>query len=96
MVVVQIPKTAILSTKSTGIANILEDEQIDGGCSLALAVLYELSQHDESPWYGYLQALPFSEDLPVFWSEQEKAWLQGTEIDASVHNDLVRNHPRRV
>ncbi|SAM06676.1 hypothetical protein [Absidia glauca] len=41
--VVKIPKECILSPKTTGIANILNDESIEGGCSLALAIMYELS-----------------------------------------------------
>ncbi|KAL0082409.1 hypothetical protein J3Q64DRAFT_1720666 [Phycomyces blakesleeanus] len=86
--VVKIPKEAVLSAKSTGIANVLDDEGIDGGCSLAISVMYEISQGTDSPWYGYLQALPAGEDLPIFWSDEDKAWLKGTEMDDAVHNDL--------
>lgn len=87
--VVKIPKTCILSAKSTGVANILEDEAIEGGAALSIAVMYELAQGTESPWYGYLQALPFSEDLPIFWSEAEKMLFQGTELEDVVFNDQV-------
>ena len=65
---------------------------MEGGCPLALAVLYEIAQGEKSPWYGYLQALPEQgEDLPIFWEEQEKDWFHGTEMESAVHNDLVRN-----
>lgn len=87
--VVKIPKTCILSAKSTGVSNILEDEAIEGGAALSIAVMYELAQGTESPWYGYLQALPFSEDLPIFWSEAEKMLFQGTELEDVVFNDQV-------
>ncbi|KAI9033684.1 hypothetical protein CLU79DRAFT_801776 [Phycomyces nitens] len=50
--------------------------------------MYEISQGEDSPWYGYLQALPAGEDLPIFWSDEDKAWLKGTEMDDAVHNDL--------
>ncbi|CEG69310.1 hypothetical protein RMATCC62417_05407 [Rhizopus microsporus] len=87
--VVKIPKECILSTKTCGIANILEEANLEGGCPLALAVLYELAQKEGSPWYGYLQSLPDTgEDLPMFWSEEEKSWFKGTELEDPVNNDL--------
>jgi hypothetical protein len=52
--------------------------------------MYELAQGEDSPWYGYLQALPFKEDLPVFWSEDEQALLKGTEMEEALKNDKVR------
>ncbi|CEP15315.1 hypothetical protein [Parasitella parasitica] len=87
---VKIPKESILSIKTTGIANLLDEANLEGGCPLALAVLYEIAQGEESPWYGYLQALPeHGEDLPIFWDEQEKEWFHGTEMESAVHNDLI-------
>lgn len=91
--VVRIPKECILSIKTTGIANLLDEANLEGGCPLALAVLYEIAQGEQSPWYGYLQALPeHGEDLPIFWEEQEKDWFHGTEMESAVHNDLVQSH----
>lgn len=88
--VVKIPKEVILSTKTCGIANILDEANLEGGCPLALAVLYEIAQKEDSPWYGYLQALPDQgEDLPMFWEEEEKEWFRGTEMESPVYNDFV-------
>lgn len=67
----------------------MNDESIEGGCSLALAIMYELSQGKNSPWYGYLQSLPLCEDLPIFWSDADKAFFKGTEMEHAVENDLV-------
>lgn len=67
----------------------IEDERLEGGCSLALAVMYETAQAEDSPWYGYLQALPVMEDLPVFWTEDEQSLLKGTEMEDAVKNDMV-------
>ncbi|CAO3620885.1 unnamed protein product [Cunninghamella blakesleeana] len=50
--------------------------------------MYEISQKTESPWYGYLQALPTHEDLPIFWSDEEKLLFKGTEMEHAVYNDL--------
>ncbi|KAI9263876.1 hypothetical protein EDC94DRAFT_606415 [Helicostylum pulchrum] len=87
--VVKIPKNCILSIKTTGISNILDEANLEGGCPLALAVLYEIAQKEQSPWYGYLQALPDQgEDLPIFWEEDEKDLFNGTEMENAVRNDL--------
>ncbi|KAI9470634.1 MAG: hypothetical protein EXX96DRAFT_364050 [Benjaminiella poitrasii] len=87
--VVKIPKECILSIKTTGIANILDEANLEGGCPLALAVLYELAQKEASPWYGYLQALPDQgEDLPIFWDEEDQALFAGTEMESAIQNDL--------
>lgn len=89
-IVVKIPKNCILSIKTSGISNILDEANLEGGCPLALAVLYEIAQKEQSPWYGYLQALPDQgEDLPIFWEEEEKELFNGTEMESAVHNDLV-------
>ena len=49
-----IPKAAILSKRTTGVADLLEggDEalRIDGGLALLAGVLHELSVGGESPW----------------------------------------------
>ncbi|KAI9315255.1 hypothetical protein BX666DRAFT_376547 [Dichotomocladium elegans] len=85
--VVRIPKSALLSTQSSAFANILHDEQVDGACSLAMALLYEIFQGADSPWFGYLQTLSIPEDLPIFWSDEERLLLEGTELDSVVANE---------
>ncbi len=46
-----IPKAAVLSVKTSGIADLLEENKIRGGLGLIIAILYELSLHGASPWY---------------------------------------------
>ena len=46
-----IPKSAVLSVKTSGIANLLEENKIRGGLGLIIAILYEMSLHAASPWY---------------------------------------------
>ena len=46
-----IPKSAVLSVKTSGIAGVLEENKIRGGLGLIIAILYELSLHATSPWY---------------------------------------------
>lgn len=81
-----------MSTKTSGISNILDEANLEGGCPLALAVLYEIAQKERSPWYGYLQALPEQgEDLPNFWNDEEKEWFRGTEMEIPVYKGYVKH-----
>ena len=45
-----IPKTAVLSTKNTEIADLIEEEQLGGGLALVLAIMYEHSIGVKSKW----------------------------------------------
>ena len=45
-----IPKAAVLSVKSSGIANVLEEHSIRGGLGLIIGILYELSLNTASRW----------------------------------------------
>jgi len=45
-----IPKAAVLSVKTSGIADMLEENKIRGGLGLIIAILYQMSLHSASPW----------------------------------------------
>lgn len=45
-----IPKTAILSPKTTAIADLLRKERIGGGLALIAAVMYEYGAGSSSRW----------------------------------------------
>ncbi|XP_010523473.1 PREDICTED: fructose-bisphosphate aldolase-lysine N-methyltransferase, chloroplastic [Tarenaya hassleriana] len=47
--------------------------------SVALFLIREKLRED-SPWRGYMDVLPESTDSAVFWSEEELAELQGTQL----------------
>jgi hypothetical protein len=71
-VVATIPIEAVLSTRNCTISNLLhseeyEEHQIDGPIALAVALFYERKMEKRSRWYGYLQALPEYEPLPLYW-----------------------------
>lgn len=63
---------------------------------LALCLLHELRLGSESPFYGYLQALPRDTGamgLPFIWGVEEvagedgrlaRAWLVGTEAERDI------------
>ena len=45
-----IPKSAVLSVRNTGIADLIEHEQLGGGLGLILAIMFEFSIAKESAW----------------------------------------------
>ncbi|BFZ59237.1 hypothetical protein YB2330_000243 [Saitoella coloradoensis] len=92
--ILKVPKSAILCPVTSGIANLLEEAEIDGMLGVAVAYLYEKSLGEKSPWWGYLQILPESEDSPKLWPEDQKQWLKGTEVEevGGLDNSDVKEH----
>lgn len=84
-IVATIPKQSILSIRTTAVADIIEQEQLGGTIALIVAVLYELSDSN-SPWREYLDSLPDTSNLPIFWSQEELLELKGTDL----FNELTR------
>lgn len=80
-VVARIPKDSCLTIKTSGARQIIEEAELDGYLGLAVAVMYERSLGPLSPWFGYLQLLPYSEPIPLLWSLSEiHSLLAGTEL----------------
>ncbi|KAL1191494.1 Ribulose-1,5 bisphosphate carboxylase/oxygenase large subunit N-methyltransferase [Cardamine amara subsp. amara] len=89
-VVATISKTACLTIKTSGACEIIESADLDGSLGLSVAVMYERSLGEESPWAGYLQILPIQEDLPLVWSLDDlDSLLSGTELHKVVKEDHV-------
>ncbi|KAF8102060.1 hypothetical protein N665_0201s0349 [Sinapis alba] len=88
-VVANISKTACLTVKTSGAREMIESAELDGPLALSVAIMYERGLGEESPWAGYLQILPFQEDLPLVWPLDElDSLLSGTEI----HKDVKKDH----
>ena len=80
-VVAKMPKEACLTTKTSGACEIIEEAGLDGHLGLAFAIMYERSLGEDSPWYGYLQLLPYQECVPIVWTLNEvNELLCGTEL----------------
>lgn len=93
--VLSIPKTSILSSRTTSLklpTELLIPEV--GGSdwaskattnltvpTLALILLYEIRLGKGGRYWGYIQSLPRAVDLPIFWDQEGEAnrWLRGTE-----------------
>eukprot|EP00803_Ostreobium_quekettii_P011645 evm.model.scf_1036.4 EVM.evm.TU.scf_1036.4 scf_1036:33587-35801(+) len=83
-----IPKRAVLSIKTTGIADLIEQSDIRGGLALTVAVMYEIALGRESPWFGYLETLPSREYLPIFWPREDLQLLKGTDLEGRAGKDM--------
>ncbi|KAK4840388.1 hypothetical protein QYF36_007662 [Acer negundo] len=80
-VVATIPKNACLTVKTSGAREIIEAAGLGGYLGLSMAIMYERSLGQDSPWSGYLQLLPDHESLPFLWSLHEvDSLLSGTEL----------------
>lgn len=80
-VVATIPKTACLTVKTSGASEIIEAAGLGGILGLSVALMYERSLDEDSPWAGYLQLLPHQECVPFAWSLAEvDSLLRGTEL----------------
>ncbi|KAK6095944.1 hypothetical protein MT418_003819 [Batrachochytrium dendrobatidis] len=75
-----IPKEAILSIKNCGVADVLEEQGLGGQLGLVIALMFERSLGEKSPWYGYIQSLPLRENIPLFWEKDQQACLDGTAV----------------
>ncbi|XP_076916416.1 ribosomal lysine N-methyltransferase 3-like [Bidens hawaiensis] len=88
-VIATIPKRSCLTVKSSGACHLIEDFKCEGYMALAVAVMYERSLRQQSPWFGYLQLLPErNSDVPLLWSIGEiDELLVGTELHKTVKED---------
>jgi hypothetical protein len=88
-IICKIPKSACLSSKTTGIADLLESENlVTEGLGLTIALLFEMSRGQESPWYEYVQVISQNvADLPIFWNDHDCGFLHGTEMQITLEED---------
>ncbi|KAJ3413539.1 hypothetical protein HDV05_007840 [Chytridiales sp. JEL 0842] len=84
MTIASIPKVSVLSIKNCGVAPIIEQAELGGTLGLAVALMFELHQGKVSPWAPYLESIPYRELIPIFWTEDQQALLEGTELEDEV------------
>lgn len=67
----------------------LDQEELGGILGLGIAVLYERSLQNQSPWFDYFTALGSFEavDAPLFWNEMQLRWLVNTDLGRSIAQD---------
>ncbi|KAL4578510.1 hypothetical protein LXL04_014634 [Taraxacum kok-saghyz] len=88
-VIATIPKHSCLTVKSSGAWQLIEDFCLEGYMALSVALMYEKSLGQNSPWFGYLHLLPDgNSDVPLLWSLDEiDDLLLGTELHKTVKED---------
>lgn len=99
--VCKIPKTALLSLRTSSLPPLSIDVEPHTLLVLALALLHELRLGTDSPFWGYIQSLPRETvPLPMLWplhppgSDGARAlpWLSGTEGE----RDMARREAEGV
>ncbi|KAF9933911.1 hypothetical protein FBU30_004079 [Linnemannia zychae] len=86
---IQVPKSIVLSVESTGIANLLEEEDIEGYVGLTLACMYEYSKGLDSVWAPYLALLALSRpSMPYDLSDDARELLKKSEVYGDIETDL--------
>ncbi|KAJ3320412.1 hypothetical protein HDV06_005335 [Boothiomyces sp. JEL0866] len=90
--VCSIPKESVLSIRNTACADILEENELGGVLGLAIAIMFEASLGEKSPWYNYLQSIPAFENVPCFWSDKDKSFLASTDVGKSLAQDIQYLH----
>ncbi|KAJ1680380.1 hypothetical protein EV182_000101 [Spiromyces aspiralis] len=89
--VVVIPKSAVLSAKSSPLANLFEEHSIWGELALTISLMYEMSLGEASPWYGYIRSLPEEGvDIPLRWSADAVRYLKGTALEGKLQAGTER------
>ncbi|BDA46746.1 Actin-histidine N-methyltransferase [Coccomyxa sp. Obi] len=81
---VAVPSSAWLTqqdVRTSSIGPLVKD--LDAWLQIALFLLHERSQPDAA-WQGFLDSIPAQPDVPLFWSEEELAQLEGTQLLSSV------------
>lgn len=86
--VARIPKATCLTMKTSGAREMIESAGLDGSLGLSVAVMYERSLGQQSPWAPYLHVLPPYQSLPLLWSLHDlDSLLRGTELHKTVKED---------
>lgn len=77
-----IPKRSCLTVKSSAACRLIEDFCLEGYMALSVALMFEKSLGQNSPWYDYLHLMPdCNPDVPLLWSLDEiDHLLMGTEL----------------
>nr|CAD1818168.1 unnamed protein product [Ananas comosus var. bracteatus] len=85
--VATIPKSACLTTRTSGARPLIEGAR-SAGASPSPSPSCTSAASARLPWYGYLRLLPDRECVPLVWSASEvEELLAGTELEKTVKED---------
>ncbi|KAG0204609.1 hypothetical protein BGX28_003515 [Mortierella sp. GBA30] len=87
--VIQVPKSIVLSVETTGIANLLEDDEIEGYIGLTLGCMYEQSRDAQSPWSPYLALLAKRPpQMATSLSKAKRELMKYCEVYNEIESDI--------
>ncbi|KAK5690739.1 Ribosomal lysine N-methyltransferase 4 [Elasticomyces elasticus] len=75
-----VPRTSILTIETSTLPAEINAQINDPWLGLITAMVLEHSKGDGSAWKAYFDVLPEQFDTPMFWSEEELAWLRGSAV----------------
>ncbi|KAK5713694.1 Ribosomal lysine N-methyltransferase 4 [Elasticomyces elasticus] len=75
-----VPRTSILTIETSTLPAEINAQINDPWLGLITAMVLEHSKGDGSAWKAYFDVLPERFDTPIFWSEEELAWLRGSAV----------------
>lgn len=80
----------MLSVQTTGIANLLEDDEIEGDTALTIGCMYELSRGTQSPWAPYLTLLTKRPpQMATSLSKESREMMKMCEAYNDIEADIV-------
>ena len=84
-----IPKSACLTRLTASCSERLAESSVGGALALIIAVIHEMAVRGrESRWKPYFDLIPERESsLPVFWSDDDLVYLEGTSLEETVAAD---------
>ncbi|KAG0214830.1 hypothetical protein BGX33_001771 [Mortierella sp. NVP41] len=86
---IQVPKAIVLSVQTTGIANLLSDDEIEGDTALTIGCMYELSRGAQSPWAAYLTLLTKrSPQMATALSKESREMMKLCEVYNDIEADI--------
>ncbi|KAF8935329.1 hypothetical protein EDD21DRAFT_444822 [Dissophora ornata] len=87
--VVRVPKAIVLSVETTGIANLLADDEVEGYIGLTMGCMYEMSRGAQSPWSAYLALLAKRPPLmATSLSKEAREMLKYCEAYNDIESDI--------
>ncbi|ORY22965.1 hypothetical protein BCR39DRAFT_487517, partial [Naematelia encephala] len=95
-----LPLDQLLMSHSSDIKNRLSSSEWDGlgqgWIPLILAMMWETHIGEESRWQAYLSSMPVTFETPMFWDEDARRELQGTEIENTIGREEADNDYRTI
>ncbi|KAF2768489.1 SET domain-containing protein [Teratosphaeria nubilosa] len=79
-----VPRSSILTVDNCELPGDVKKELDDPWLSLIVAMIYQHQLGGDSRWKAYFDVLPTEFDTPMFWSDEELEYLQGSAVKEKI------------